>query len=75
LATLLRADPAEPGGGLPAELLDEFVAAGGTHTCKTMVERLLAAGADRVVLVPNPAGRLSTESMITQTRAAARLAR
>jgi alkanesulfonate monooxygenase SsuD/methylene tetrahydromethanopterin reductase-like flavin-dependent oxidoreductase (luciferase family) len=41
---------------VPGELLDEFVAAGDPEQVQTMISRLLEAGADRVVLVPNPAG-------------------
>jgi 5,10-methylenetetrahydromethanopterin reductase len=70
LAALLEGDQRE----LPAEILDEFVAAGNIQMCKTVVDGLLAAGADRVVLVPNPAGMRSTESMVEQMRTAARLA-
>lgn len=58
---------------LPASLLDEFVAAGDITSCRTMVDRLVEAGADRVVLVPNPAGFRSTPSMVEQIRAAAAL--
>ena len=39
-----------------------------------MIDRLLAAGADRVVLVPNPAGFRSTTSMVEQMRTVAPLA-
>jgi 5,10-methylenetetrahydromethanopterin reductase len=74
LATLLDGDQREPGGGLPARVLDEFLAAGDIQMCKTMIDRLLGAGADRVVLVPNPAGLCSTESMVEQMRTAAQLA-
>jgi alkanesulfonate monooxygenase SsuD/methylene tetrahydromethanopterin reductase-like flavin-dependent oxidoreductase (luciferase family) len=59
---------------LPARLLDEFVAAGSTADCVVMIDRLLAAGADRVVLVPNPGGLRSTSSMVEQMRAVAPLA-
>lgn len=58
---------------LPTELLGEFVAAGDPDSCRTMVKRLLEAGADRVVLVPNPAGFRSTSKMVEQMRAAATL--
>ena len=38
-----------------------------------MIRRLLDAGADRVVLVPNPAGLRITDAMVDQIRAAAAL--
>lgn len=58
---------------LAADLLDEFVAAGDTSACRSLVDQLLQAGADRVVLVPNPAGLRSTADMVQQMRAAAAL--
>ena len=58
---------------LPDVLLDEFVAAGDPARCRVMVQRLLAAGADRVILVTNPAGIRSTLSMVEQIRSAAAL--
>lgn len=58
---------------LPSGLLDEFVAAGDPDRCWTMVNRLMEAGADRVVLVPNPAGFRSTSAMVEQMRIAAGL--
>jgi alkanesulfonate monooxygenase SsuD/methylene tetrahydromethanopterin reductase-like flavin-dependent oxidoreductase (luciferase family) len=58
---------------LPADLLAEFVAAGDSKSCRTAIDRLLEAGADRVVLVPNPAGFRSTASMVEQIRAASAL--
>lgn len=58
---------------VPDELLDEFVAAGDPERCRTMVSRLLEAGADRVVLVPNPAGLRSTSAMMKQIRVASTL--
>lgn len=60
-------------GVLPAGILNEFVAAGDRDGCCTMVKRSLEAGADRVVLVPNPAGFRSTSSMVDQRRASAAL--
>jgi alkanesulfonate monooxygenase SsuD/methylene tetrahydromethanopterin reductase-like flavin-dependent oxidoreductase (luciferase family) len=57
--------------GLSDDLLDEFVAAGDPARCRTMVGRLLDAGADRVILVTNPAGIRSTLSMVEQIRLAA----
>jgi len=62
------------GEALPAALIDEFVAAGDLSTSRAMVDRLLEAGADRVVLVPNPAGLRSTVSMVDQMRTAAAIA-
>lgn len=56
-------------------MFDEFVAAGDTSRCRAMIDRLLKAGADRVVLVPNPAGFRSTASMVEQIRTAAALTR
>ena len=53
---------------LPDTFLDEFVAAGDPSRCRTMVDRLLDAGADRVILVTNPAGIRSTLSMVEQLR-------
>ena len=58
---------------LPADLLSEFVAAGDGLSCQTMIDRLLAAGADRVVLVPNPGGFRTTVAMVQQIRTAATL--
>lgn len=58
---------------LPAELLDGFMAAGDTAACRAFVGRLLDAGADRVVLVPNPAGLRSSAAMLDQILRAAPL--
>ncbi len=66
-------DEAITGTGVPDPNLAGFVASGSLGQCGEMVERLLGAGADRVVLVPNPAGRLSTEAMIEQIQSAAAL--
>jgi alkanesulfonate monooxygenase SsuD/methylene tetrahydromethanopterin reductase-like flavin-dependent oxidoreductase (luciferase family) len=55
------------------EVLGEFAAAGDAESCRATVERLLAAGADRVVLVPNPAGYRSTPEMVQQVQRAAAL--
>lgn len=74
LKMLLEREPEAAGKALAADLLDEFVAAGDTPTCRTMIDRLLEAGADRVVLVPNPAGLRSTASMVEQMQTAAPLA-
>jgi len=59
--------------GPPNELLSEFAAAGNLETCAATVDRLLGAGADRVVLVPNPAGYRSSADMVDQIRHAAPL--
>jgi alkanesulfonate monooxygenase SsuD/methylene tetrahydromethanopterin reductase-like flavin-dependent oxidoreductase (luciferase family) len=56
---------------LPDAFLDEFVAAGDARRCRAMIERLLEAGADRVILVTNPAALRSTSSMVEQIRSAA----
>lgn len=58
---------------LPGDLLNEFAAAGDRADCSTMIARLLESGADRVVLVPNPAGFRSTSDMANQMRLAAPL--
>ena len=58
---------------VPGELLDEFVAAGDPEQVQTMISRLLEAGADRVVLVPDPAGLRSTSAMVEQIRIASTL--
>jgi alkanesulfonate monooxygenase SsuD/methylene tetrahydromethanopterin reductase-like flavin-dependent oxidoreductase (luciferase family) len=63
----------EPSSDLPPHLIDEFAAAGNVESCRNTVRRLLDAGADRVVLVPNPAGLRSTEEMVGQISRAASL--
>ncbi len=63
----------DPGEGVLAEHLATFAAVGTTESCGATIERLIAAGADRVVLVPNPAGRHSTAQMIDQMRRASAL--
>jgi 5,10-methylenetetrahydromethanopterin reductase len=74
LAAALQTRPSdEP--VLPADLLDGFMAAGDTAACEAFIDRLLDAGADRVVLVPNPAGVRSTEAMVDQIRRAGPLLR
>jgi len=57
------------------EHLGTFAAAGSTESCRTTINRLIEAGADRVVLVPNPAGRHSTTHMVDQMRQASALVR
>ena len=59
--------------GPPESLLGDFVAAGDPASCRLTIERLLEAGADQVVLVPNPAGYRSTAAMLEQMRRAAAL--
>jgi alkanesulfonate monooxygenase SsuD/methylene tetrahydromethanopterin reductase-like flavin-dependent oxidoreductase (luciferase family) len=59
--------------GIPDAILSDFVAAGDPASCRDAVESLLAAGADRVILVPNPAGFRSTTAMVEQIRAGAGL--
>ena len=54
------------GEAIPLSLLRRFVAAGSPDDCATTVSSLLEAGADRVVLVPNPAGYRSTAAMVDQ---------
>jgi len=61
------------GGVLPDEVIGDFMAAGSTADCAHFVQRLLDAGADRVVLVPNPAGQRSTDAMVEQVRRGAKL--
>jgi alkanesulfonate monooxygenase SsuD/methylene tetrahydromethanopterin reductase-like flavin-dependent oxidoreductase (luciferase family) len=58
----------EGGGPLPDEVIGRFMAAGDAADCAAMIERLLDAGADRVVLVPNPAGVRTIEGMLEQIR-------
>jgi 5,10-methylenetetrahydromethanopterin reductase len=58
---------------LPFAVLGRFMAAGTSAEVGSFVGELLAAGADRVVLVPNPEGVRSTSAMLDQLRAAARL--
>ena len=60
-------------GALPDEVIGEFMAAGTIADCRRHVERLLEAGAERVVLVPNPDGRRSHEGMLEQIRRGADL--
>lgn len=65
-----------PGGDdrlLPDELIGEFMAAGSVADCRDYIERLLTAGADRVVLVPNPSGQRSLLGMLEQVRRAVAL--
>ena len=58
---------------LPDELIGQFMAAGSAADCGAYVEHLLDVGADRVVLVPNPAGQRSYEGMVEQIRRGAAL--
>ena len=70
VAVAARGSDDEP---LPDEVIGEFTAAGSVADCGRYVERLLDAGADRVVLVPNPAGQRSYEGMLEQIRRGANL--
>ena len=54
------------GEAIPLPLLRRFVATGSPDDCAATVGALLEAGADRVVLVPNPAGYRSTADMLQQ---------
>jgi 5,10-methylenetetrahydromethanopterin reductase len=54
-------------------LLGEFAAVGDPASCAATISHLLDAGADRVVLVPNPAGYRSTADMVEQMQLAAKL--
>lgn len=60
-------------GPLPDDVIGQFMAAGSVADCRRYIERLLDAGADRIVLVPNPAGQRSTEGMLEQIRRGASL--
>ena len=51
------------------------MAAGSVVDCARYAERLLDAGADRVVLVPNPAGQRSLDEMVEQIRRGAEVLR
>lgn len=73
LTWIEREQPEQSAKALPPDLLSSFVAAGDSRSCRNMIDRLLEAGADRVVLVPNPAGFRSTTAMVEQMRAAAAL--
>ena len=53
---------------LPDDLIGEFMATGSVADCRRSIDRLLDAGADRVVLVPNPAGQRSLDGMVEQIR-------
>ena len=74
-ALIKRKEQGVPAEGLPDSLLEEFMATGDTASCAAAVDRLLQAGADRVVLVPNPAGYCSTPAMVEQMRTASGLVR
>jgi alkanesulfonate monooxygenase SsuD/methylene tetrahydromethanopterin reductase-like flavin-dependent oxidoreductase (luciferase family) len=54
------------GDAIPLPLLRRFVAAGTPDDCALTVSNLAEAGADRVVLVPNPAGFRTTAEMLDQ---------
>jgi alkanesulfonate monooxygenase SsuD/methylene tetrahydromethanopterin reductase-like flavin-dependent oxidoreductase (luciferase family) len=74
-ALLEREEHEGPTPGLPDAIVGEFMAVGDTASCAATVDRLLLAGADRVVLVPNPAGYRSTSAMVEQMRTASALVR
>jgi alkanesulfonate monooxygenase SsuD/methylene tetrahydromethanopterin reductase-like flavin-dependent oxidoreductase (luciferase family) len=74
LAAFFSSAPADAAATqLPDALLDEFLAAGDARGCAAFVRRLLDAGADRVILMTNPASMRTTASMVEQIRAAATL--
>ncbi|MEX1343885.1 MAG: LLM class flavin-dependent oxidoreductase [Candidatus Limnocylindrales bacterium] len=58
---------------LPDEIIGEFMAMGSAADCRASIERLFEAGAERIVLVPNPSGQRSLEGMREQIRLAAAL--
>jgi alkanesulfonate monooxygenase SsuD/methylene tetrahydromethanopterin reductase-like flavin-dependent oxidoreductase (luciferase family) len=58
---------------LPDEVIGEFMAAGSVADVRAYTERLLEAGAERVVLVPNPEGQRSLDGMLEQIRRGADL--
>lgn len=55
------------------DFVARYAATGDIASCHETVRGLFDAGADRVVLVPNPAGLRSTPEMLDQMRLAARL--
>jgi alkanesulfonate monooxygenase SsuD/methylene tetrahydromethanopterin reductase-like flavin-dependent oxidoreductase (luciferase family) len=59
--------------GPPDSILGGFAAVGDLADCAATVDRLVGAGADRVVLVPNAAGYRSTSAMLQQIRTASEL--
>jgi alkanesulfonate monooxygenase SsuD/methylene tetrahydromethanopterin reductase-like flavin-dependent oxidoreductase (luciferase family) len=69
LRALLTGEP-DAAPSVPPSLLGQFVACGDVADCAATVDRLLEAGADRVVLVPNPAGYRSTAAMVEQLQLA-----
>ena len=73
LRAFLESQDAEEPADIPPDLLNRFVAAGDTASCATTIRGLLDGGADRVVLVPNPAGIRTTDEMVEQIRAAVEL--
>ncbi|MCP3996546.1 MAG: LLM class flavin-dependent oxidoreductase [bacterium] len=58
------------GDKIPLELLRRFAAVGSPDDCARTVSNLLQAGADRVVLVPNPASYRPTAEMVEQMKLA-----
>jgi alkanesulfonate monooxygenase SsuD/methylene tetrahydromethanopterin reductase-like flavin-dependent oxidoreductase (luciferase family) len=61
------------GDAIPLHLLRRFVATGTPDDCALTVSNLVEAGADRVVLVPNPAGFRTTAEMLDQMNLASSL--
>jgi 5,10-methylenetetrahydromethanopterin reductase len=57
----------------PGTQLTEFAAVGDLESCAATIGRILEAGADRVVLLPNPAGLRTTPEMLEQMQIAAPL--
>lgn len=76
LSAFIESDPERARNtGPPPSLLERFAAVGDRTSCAATIDRLLEAGADRVVLVPNPAGYRSTPEMVRQMQAGAALIR
>ncbi len=73
LASLTADEPGRAPDARIAEVFGAFAAVGDAAGCTATVRSLLAAGADRVVLVPNPAALRTTAEMVAQVRLAATL--
>jgi alkanesulfonate monooxygenase SsuD/methylene tetrahydromethanopterin reductase-like flavin-dependent oxidoreductase (luciferase family) len=67
-AIVARQSP--PEAGIPRSLLAKFMAVGDGASCAATIAALLEAGADRVALVPNPAGVRTVAEMMEQMRRA-----
>ncbi len=61
------------GAEIPLRVLRQFAAVGDLDDCAETVQSLLDGGADRVILVPNPAGFRSTTEMLDQMTQASAL--